>query len=93
VELAPAAALFSAPGHPYTRELLESVPLLDAQREPERLRRARAPAPEEPTGEGGCPYRGRCGYAQPACAMAPVWEGPSAEHRLACRRWRELPPP
>ena len=93
VELAPAAALFSAPGHPYTRELLESVPLLDAQREPERLRRARASAPEEPAGEGGCPYRGRCGYAQPACAMAPVWEGPSAEHRLACRRWRELPPP
>src|SRR5205807_1623746 len=41
MELAPAAALYSRPLHPYTRELLAAVPVPDPDIQPARLERAR----------------------------------------------------
>src|SRR6201999_4201755 len=39
MELASAAAIYSHPLHPYTRELLESVPVVDPDVQPARLSR------------------------------------------------------
>ena len=69
VEEGPSGRVYKAPAHPYTRALLDAVPLLD----PEAQRRRRAarklgPAPETPRiSATGCPYRNRCVHAMPRC--------------------------
>jgi len=78
--------------HPYTRELLEAVPVPDPDLQPARLRQARPgepPSPLEPP--SGCVYRSRCPHAIPVCAQrTPEWEDTGAGGRVACHRWREL---
>ena len=66
VELAPRAALYARPQHPYTRALLAAVPSLDPAR-----REAPPPAGEPPDPArlpSGCRFRARCPIAQPRCA-------------------------
>lgn len=62
VEEAPAAALFSDPGHPYTRALLRSAPALAAAgRTGERYPAvAGAPPPLSARGGKGCAFAPRC---------------------------------
>lgn len=69
VEEGPSDRVYKAPAHPYTRALLDAVPLLDpqAQRRRRAARKA-APAQEAPRLAGtGCPYRNRCASAMPRC--------------------------
>jgi len=71
VEQGQTEQVFKDPQHPYTRELLNSVPLLDAQlraaRSSSRPESARVPAPPD---EGtGCSYVGRCPLALPLCTQ------------------------
>lgn len=69
VEEGPADRVYREPAHPYTRALLEAVPLLDpaAQRRRRAARKA-APAPEGArVAATGCPYRTRCPHAMPRC--------------------------
>jgi oligopeptide/dipeptide ABC transporter ATP-binding protein len=69
VEEGPSDRVYKAPAHPYTKALLDAVPLLDP--EAQRRRRAArklAPAPETPrVSISGCPYRNRCPHAVPRC--------------------------
>jgi len=93
MELAPAAALYARPGHPYTRELLAAIPSPDPDVQPARLACVRGGEPPSPLAPpSGCVYRTRCPYAAPVCAAAvPVLEDAAAGHRIACHRFRELP--
>ena len=94
MELARSDALFSAPLHPYTRELLLSAPIADPDLQPERLRSTvpgEAPSPLQPP--SGCVYRTRCVHATAVCSTSrPAWDCGDAEqaHCVACHHWREL---
>jgi len=69
VEEGPSDRVYRSPAHPYTRALLDAVPLLDpdAQRRRRASRKA-APARETPRlAAQGCPYRNRCPHAMPRC--------------------------
>lgn len=92
MELAPTSALYDAPAHPYTRMLLECVPVPDPAIQPQRLRTVRSgelPSPAAPP--SGCVFRTRCVHAIDVCArQVPEWESLAEERFVACHRWREL---
>ena len=92
MEMAPRAELFERPLHPYTRALLDSVPILDPARErarPEAPLRGEIPSPLDPP--SGCVFRTRCPWAEARCAAAvPALESPDSRREVACVRWREL---
>jgi oligopeptide transport system ATP-binding protein len=92
MEVAPREQLFERPLHPYTRALLDSVPILDPLRERARALaplRDELPSPLDPP--SGCVFRTRCPFAEARCAVAiPPPESPAAQRQVACVRWREL---
>jgi oligopeptide transport system ATP-binding protein len=92
MELAPSEQLCSQPLHPYTRELLEAVPIPDPEIQPARLLRVLRGEPPSPLNPpSGCVYRTRCPGATDACVNGvPRWEGAAQGRQVACHRWREL---
>jgi oligopeptide transport system ATP-binding protein len=95
MELAPAAAIYAQPRHPYTRELLDSAPVPDPDLQPARLARVSVSEPPPLVSvTGGCVYRPRCPHAAAVCEQrAPEWEAAAEEERrVACHRWREIEP-
>ncbi|MPZ89475.1 MAG: ATP-binding cassette domain-containing protein [Nitriliruptorales bacterium] len=84
VERGPADALFADPTHPYTRSLLDAVPVPDPSR---RGRERRLPSGEVPDAldpPAGCRFHPRCPEAFAPCG----WEGADLVDLLE-RRWSE----
>ncbi len=84
VEEASAETLFKAPGHPYTRGLLGSIPALDAAAHEAagrgRLSEIKGMVPSLHDLPGGCSFAPRCEFATDQCHAA---YPPLAEHRPA----------
>jgi oligopeptide transport system ATP-binding protein len=91
MELASTAQLFTSPRHPYSRELLDAIPVADPDLQPARLTRVRAGEPPSSLAPpSGCVYRTRCAHAIALCAArVPQWEETEGQG-IACHRWREL---
>jgi oligopeptide/dipeptide ABC transporter ATP-binding protein len=85
-EVGPADALYRSPRHPYTVDLLASIPSLDPTR-PRATARAvssgEPPSPLDPP--SGCRYRTRCARAQDRCAVErPLLRDIGPGHQVAC---------
>jgi peptide/nickel transport system ATP-binding protein len=93
VEEGPTEDVFLEPRHPYTRMLLESVPLLDPALERARLA-AQVVQGETPSAidrPSGCAFRNRCPHSLSTCAgNRPEPEAVANSHRVACLRWRQI---
>ena len=88
VEEAPAAELFDAPGHPYTKGLLGSIPQLDAAAHANRrtrLNEIKGMVPSLFNLPPGCSFAGRCPLASDQCRVeAPALEEWRPGHWVAC---------
>ncbi|PRY93076.1 oligopeptide transport system ATP-binding protein [Hasllibacter halocynthiae] len=85
MEVGPARPLIAAPAHPYTRALVEAVPVPDPARGAVRaagLVEGDIPSPLSPP--SGCVFRTRCPRARPDCADAPPALRPVRETEAAC---------
>jgi len=84
VETGPAKSIFENPLHPYTRILIEAVPIPNPL-----LRKTRKgldgepPSPVSPP--SGCRFHPRCPRARRVCReVAPVRTQLDSEHQVAC---------
>jgi oligopeptide transport system ATP-binding protein len=88
MEEGPCATLLARPGHPYTRLLLDSVPVFGAWPRRAALTAEEPASPFAPP--SGCVFRNRCRHAEDACAAeVPSLEALAAGQRVACRRAAE----
>jgi oligopeptide/dipeptide ABC transporter ATP-binding protein len=86
VEIGPSAQLYARPSHPYTRALIDAVPVPDPKREAGRivpLPIGEVPSPSNPP--SGCRFRTRCASAMPICAeVEPRLRAIDGGHFAAC---------
>ncbi len=90
-EAGPVEEIFASPSHPYTRGLLGSIPRLEHERKT-KLQTIEGMVPSLADMPVGCRYQNRCPYRAEICAQHPPDESVGPDHRVACHRWRELPP-
>jgi oligopeptide/dipeptide ABC transporter ATP-binding protein len=93
VEIGPANEVYERPAHPYTRGLIDAVPIpdpvLERQRETVPVRGELPSALDPPS---GCRFRTRCPLAQDVCAeVEPPLRSFGRNHRAACHFPLETP--
>jgi len=82
VEMGPVRRIFTAPAHPYTRALLDSIPRFGARRE--RLTAIAGQPPDLATLGPGCAFAPRCPAAIERCAQAPGETEIASGHTTRC---------
>jgi peptide/nickel transport system ATP-binding protein len=96
VEVGPADSVYYRPVHPYTKGLIDAIPVADPQAE--RATRDKGVAGELPSSinpPSGCRFRTRCPYAQDVCAAEepPLRTFSLSGHRAACHFPLRAPEP
>lgn len=92
VETGPVRDVFAAPQHPYTKRLLDSLPVIGG------VRQLAAPIPGGPPDPGdlseGCRFRPRCPYAADRCLEDPALREVRPAQSAACHfaPWEKWPP-
>jgi peptide/nickel transport system ATP-binding protein len=84
IETAPVAELFNRPTHPYTRGLLDSIPVRGKTAPGSHLKSIRGVVPSLIGQVTGCAFANRCDHAMPACASLPPYVDITADHAVRC---------
>lgn len=88
VEKADSARIFQEPKHPYTKILLEAVPLPYPQQPRKRKILLKGEVSSAFNPPSGCRFRLRCPYAMDTCAaQEPLLKEISPGHTVACHRF------
>ena len=77
------------PQHPYTRALLESIPVLGRGKDQD-IKSIRGATPDPYERPVGCQFAPRCDYATAVCEVMPDEEAVSETHRVMCARYKEI---
>jgi peptide/nickel transport system ATP-binding protein len=92
VEVAPAAAFFAAPRHPYAQALMRALPSAQGRGQP--LAAIAGTVPPLTQRFAGCRFAPRCGVALADCGQrAPLLETVQAGHAVRCWLASESPAP
>ncbi|MEA2780663.1 MAG: peptide/nickel transport system ATP-binding protein ddpF, partial [Rhodospirillaceae bacterium] len=96
VEEGPIGDVFRDPRHPYTRGLLNCIPVLGSSKSSAALAPIPGQVPSTLHRPKGCIFASRCVYVDPPrCTTGPIATAPvpgRATHRVQCVRSQELPP-
>ena len=85
VEVGPSRDIYERPAHPYTRALIDTIPVADPTAEGVRGRHLRGELPSSIEPPSGCRFRTRCPFAQEICAQEePPLRPFGAGHLAAC---------
>lgn len=84
VELADADELFANPQHPYTKALIDAIPIADPNKPPMKASLS-GDVPNAIDPPSGCCFHTRCPLARPECAtMKPTLQQTKQGHEVAC---------
>jgi peptide/nickel transport system ATP-binding protein len=85
--------VFANPRHPYTRGLLDCLPVLGHDKRHAPLIPIPGQVASAVTRPAGCGFAARCAHVEPRCRTAPIPVHPLKDgHRVQCLRAEELPP-
>ena len=91
MEVASREAIYERPRHPYTRMLIEAVPVPDPEiAHKKQLRTVQGELPSPLSPPSGCPFRTRCVYATGLCAKERPQLREMGDGLVACHRAEEL---
>jgi len=93
VETGPAQVLFAQPAHPYTKSLLQAVPVADPRHPRPRVLGGEQPSPLTPP--SGCVFHMRCPEAFGPCSadkpsetvVAGQESSQTCDHKVRCHKW------
>ncbi len=84
IETAPVGELFARPTHPYTRGLLNCIPVRGKTLPGSHLQAIPGVVPSLVGEVQGCAFANRCAQAQPACAQTPPYVALGEGHAARC---------
>ena len=85
VEMGPARDLYERAAHPYTKALIDTIPVADPRSRGERGRHIHGELPSSLDPPSGCRFRTRCPFAQERCAEEePALRAFGEGHVAAC---------